>query len=218
MRGLHQGSNSSARLDAFIVLREIRGINETSWSDWQDSNLRPLPPQGSVLPNWTTTRYQGLLKESLNSNAFHFSLYAITMLRNLTYDVPMVGGVGFEPTHPKGPDLQSGAALQLDRPPKYIMPCLVYVWPQLEQPTGIDRTRDEPISLRHFPTHRENRSGAGTGPWRLNTSREDFRCSLVQQKSYLYAVAANSTTTITLGRGEGSWIQTKKSIKTPDLQ
>ena len=45
------------------------------------------------------------------------------MLRNLTYDVPMVGGVGFEPTHPKGPDLQSGAALQLDRPPKYIMPC-----------------------------------------------------------------------------------------------
>ena len=125
MRGLHQGSNSSARLDAFIVLREIRGINETSWSDWQDSNLRPLPPQGSVLPNWTTTRYQGLLKESLNSNAFHFSLYAITMLRNLTYDVPMVGGVGFEPTHPKGPDLQSGAALQLDRPPKYIaLPCI----------------------------------------------------------------------------------------------
>ena len=40
------------------------------------------------------------------------------MLRNLTYDVPMVGGVGFEPTHPKGPDLQSGAALQLDRPPE----------------------------------------------------------------------------------------------------
>ena len=34
--------------------------------------------------------------------------------------LPMVGGVGFEPTHPKGPDLQSGAALQLDRPPKYI--------------------------------------------------------------------------------------------------
>ena len=37
----------------------------------------------------------------------------------------MVGGVGFEPTHPKGPDLQSGAALQLDRPPKYIKLCLV---------------------------------------------------------------------------------------------
>ena len=37
----------------------------------------------------------------------------------------MVGGVGFEPTHPKGPDLQSGAALQLDRPPKYIaLPCI----------------------------------------------------------------------------------------------
>ena len=49
-----------------------------------------------------------------------FSLELITMLRA---DNPMVGGVGFEPTHPKGPDLQSGAALQLDRPPKYIMPC-----------------------------------------------------------------------------------------------
>ena len=35
------------------------------------------------------------------------------------------------------------------------------------------------------------------GSWRLNTSREDFRYSLVQQKSYLYAVAANPTTTIT---------------------
>ena len=56
------------------------------------------------------------------------------------------------------------------------------------------------------------------GPWKLDTSREDFRCSFVQQKSYLYAVAANSTTTITLGRGEGSWTQTKKSIQTPDFK
>ena len=29
----------------------------------------------------------------------------------------MVGGVGFEPTHPEGTDLQSAAALQLYRPP-----------------------------------------------------------------------------------------------------
>ena len=29
----------------------------------------------------------------------------------------MVGGVGFEPTQPEAPDLQSGAALQLCRPP-----------------------------------------------------------------------------------------------------
>ena len=39
------------------------------------------------------------------------------------------------------------------------------------------------------------------GPWKLDTSREDFRYSFEQQKSYLYAVAANSTTTITLSRG-----------------
>ena len=35
----------------------------------------------------------------------------------------MVGGVGFEPTHLKGMALQATAALQLDRPPRYIMPC-----------------------------------------------------------------------------------------------
>ena len=29
----------------------------------------------------------------------------------------MVGGVGFEPTHPPGTDLQSAAPLQLRRPP-----------------------------------------------------------------------------------------------------
>ena len=40
-------------------------------------------------------------------------------------------------------------------------------------------SRVKPTSLRHFPTHCENGSGAGTGPWRLNTSREDFRFSLV---------------------------------------
>lgn len=45
-----------------------------------------------------------------------FSLELITMLRA---DNPMVGGVGFEPTHPKGTDLQSAATLQLRRPPKY---------------------------------------------------------------------------------------------------
>ena len=43
-----------------------------------------------------------------------------------------IGGVGFEPTHPLGPDLQSGAALQLDRPPlikAYVQPqlCLYYL-------------------------------------------------------------------------------------------
>ena len=41
--------------------------------------------------------------------------------------------------------------------------------------------------------------------------------ALFNQKSYLYAVAANSTTTITLGRGEGSWTRTKKPIKAPDF-
>ena len=155
-------------------------------------------------PLWLSA-CQSFLEEKHNSKRF-----ILTCTHNYVRGkILLVGGVGFEPTHPKGPDLQSGAALQLDRPPKY-MPCSVYVWPQLEQPTGIDRTRDEPISLRHFPTHCENGSGAGTGPWRLNTPREDFRYSLVQQKSYLYAVAANSTTTITLGRGEPSWTWTKK--------
>ena len=32
---------------------------------------------------------------------------------------PLVGRVGVEPTHQKGTDLQSAAALQLDRLPKY---------------------------------------------------------------------------------------------------
>ena len=27
------------------------------WSEWQDSNLRPLVPKTSVLPDWTTPRY-----------------------------------------------------------------------------------------------------------------------------------------------------------------
>ena len=41
-------------------------------------------------------------------------------------------------------------------------------------------SRVKPTSLRHFPTHCENGSGAGTDPWTLNTSREDFRFSLVR--------------------------------------
>ena len=32
----------------------------------------------------------------------------------------MVGGVGVEPTHPGGTDLQSAATLRLRRPPKYL--------------------------------------------------------------------------------------------------
>ena len=36
------------------------------------------------------------------------------VIAQMTY---MVGGVGFEPTQPEAPDLQSGAALQLCRPP-----------------------------------------------------------------------------------------------------
>ena len=107
------------------------------------------------------------------------------------------------------------------------MPCSVYVWPQLERPTGVDLSRVKPTSLRHFPTHCENGSGAGTGPWRLNTSREDFRFSLVHspwvwrwwsEKKY------NSLTSplrgarrLSFAPGEGSWTRTKKPIKAPDL-
>ena len=40
-------------------------------------------------------------------------------------------------------------------------------------------SRVKTTSLRHFPTHCENSRGAGTATWRLNTSREDFRFSLV---------------------------------------
>lgn len=44
-----------------------------------------------------------------------------------------IGGVGFEPTHPVGLDLQSSAALQLDRPPlikAYVQPQLIYYLPK----------------------------------------------------------------------------------------
>lgn len=51
-----------------------------------------------------------------------------------------------------------------------------------ELPTGLPQSRVNGKSLRHFPTHRENTRGAGTASWRLNTSREDFRFSLVQKK------------------------------------
>ena len=27
-----------------------------SLSEWEDSNLRPLPPEGSTLPSWATLR------------------------------------------------------------------------------------------------------------------------------------------------------------------
>lgn len=40
-------------------------------------------------------------------------------------------------------------------------------------------SRVKTTSLRHFPTYCENSRGAGTATWRLNTSREDFRFSLV---------------------------------------
>ena len=43
----------------------------------------------------------------------------LRLMRPTSYHcfTPQVGGVGFEPTHSERPDLQSGAALQLDRPP-----------------------------------------------------------------------------------------------------
>lgn len=84
-------------------------------------------------------------------------------------------------------------------------------------------SRVKPTSLRHFPTHCENGSGAGTGPWRLNTSREDFRFSLVHsprvwrwwsEKKYNSLMSPRR---LSFAPGEGSWTRTKKPIKAPDL-
>ena len=148
--------------------------------------------------------------------------------------------MGFEPTHPKGPDLQSGAALQLDRPPKYISSLLrslfkpAYLTHLVSglRPAGYANSLRDNInyalskymsnlSFDYLPvcarpgwnpdrldtSRRILKTGPvqAPGPWKLDTSREDFRYSFEQQKSYLYAVAANSTTTITLGRGEPPW-------------
>ena len=71
-------------------------------------------------PLWLSA-CQSFLEEKHNSKRF-----ILTCTHNYVRGkILLVGGVGFEPTHPKGPDLQSGAALQLDRPPKYIaLPCI----------------------------------------------------------------------------------------------
>ena len=94
----------------------------------------------------------------------------------------MVGGVGFEPTHPKGPDLQSGAALQLDRPPKYINALSKYMsnlsfdyLPVCARPGwNPDRLDTSRRILKTGPVQ-------APGPWKLDTSREDFRYSFEQQ-------------------------------------
>ena len=129
-----------------------------------------------------------------------------------------MGQAGLEPAMPKAPDLQSGGVTNFPTDPDinalskhmsnlsfdYLPVC---AWPGQTQ-------KHLNISWRIW----KNKPDASIGLWKLNTPREDFRISFELQKSYLCAVAANSTTTITLGRDEGSWIQTKKSIKTPDLQ
>ena len=75
--------------------------------------------------------------------------------------LPMVGGVGFEPTHPKGPDLQSGAALQLDRPPKYINALSKYM---------------SNLSFDYLPVC----ARPGWNPDRLDTSRRIVKTGPVQ--------------------------------------
>lgn len=49
------------------------------------------------------------------------------MLRNLTYDVPMVGQAGLEPAMPKAPDLQSGGVTNFPTDP---YKCLVKTYVQ----------------------------------------------------------------------------------------
>ena len=124
----------------------------------------------------------------------------------------LVGGVGFEPTHPKGPDLQSGAALQLDRPPKYIaLPCIC-----LTSTSATYRPTPVPGEIwvaQTLPGASEKTSPMQAPVSENSTRREDFRISFELQKSCLYTTAANSAITTTLGRGEGSWTRTKKNAR-----
>ena len=82
-------------------------------------------------------------------------------------------------------------------------------------------SRVKPTSLRHFPTHCENSRGAGTATWRLNTSREDFRFSLVllveREKYNSLTSSFTGARRLSFAPGEGSWTRTKKPIKAPDL-
>ena len=124
--------------------------------------------------------------------------------------------MGFEPTHPKGPDLQSGAALQLDRPPKYISssrrslfkPAYLTHLVSGLRPAGYANSLRDNINcalpyicltsvlatyrFNFLPGRKLNRLDTSRrilktgpvqapGPWKLDTSREDFRCSFEQQ-------------------------------------
>ena len=65
-------------------------------------------------------------------------------LNQLDYGaLKLVGKVGFEPTHPKEPDLQSGATLQLRRLPIFIL--------NSGAPT-LDRTEDSGLQSRSYTT------------------------------------------------------------------
>ena len=85
---------------------------EQVWWAHLGSNQGPMDYESTALTNWAIGPKTGGDKQDRTADLLH----AMQALSQLSY-TPMVGGVGFEPTHPGETDLQSAAVRRLCSPP-----------------------------------------------------------------------------------------------------